>query len=405
MRQSLFPLRTDLRRGSLQTAISLPLAFLVFLVLAGCGQPAPATAPERAMDITTLLGDENAPGYARAETACEFIFPRDHGPHPDFRSEWWYFTGNLWDEDLRRYGFQLTFFRFALSPQAPERDSAWATNQAYMAHFAITDAGGKTFHGSERLSRGALDLAGAQADPFRVWLGGWEEASANADLADAFPSGESFPWKLEAAEDNFGLSLVAEPLKEIVLQGDRGLSRKGPQPGNASYYYSITRIAVRGTLTLNVESRAVSGTAWFDHEWSTSALGEDLVGWDWFALQLQDDTDLMYYRLRRTDGSADPLSEGTLVRPTGESVRLEGEDVAVQPLDKWRSPASRAEYPTKWKMRIEPLGVDLIVRAVIDGQEQSLSVRYWEGAVDVLDESEIGPLGWGYMELTGYARP
>lgn len=381
---------------------------VLVLLLAGCGQPAEKSAHRPTMDIISLLGGPDAEGYARADRVREFVFPQDHGPHPEFRTEWWYFTGNLQDEGGRRYGFQLTFFRLGLSPQARERESAWATDQAYMAHFALTDVGGQTFCGFERFSRGAMGLAGAQGDPFRVWLETWQASGSPADSASGgadLPEGKTFPWQLQAEEGGSALDLTIEPLKGIVLQGDRGLSAKGTEAGNASHYYSITRMKASGTLTFDGKARRVSGTAWFDHEWSTSALGEDLVGWDWFALQLADGTDLMFYRLRQTDGSVAPYSEGTLVNPAGDALRLGGEDTTIEPLRTWRSPESGAEYPVEWRMHVRPVGKDFAVRAVMSGQEQNLSVRYWEGAVDVLDEKGTEPSGWGYVELTGYARP
>lgn len=408
------------------------------------------------MDLSILLGG-SAGGYARAEAVRELAFPQDHGVHPEFRTEWWYFTGNLKDEQGKRYGFQLTFFRFALSPQPSGRQSAWATNQIYMAHFAITDLSGKRFYGFERFSRGTLGLAGAEGNPFRVWLEGWEASSMNGDepasgeireedkgsregypfswgigvsprkplggwvgspMLDSSWGGEwipaqarhdttgpddTFPWNLEAEEGGIALSLIVEPLKGIVLQGDQGLSQKGPEPGNASYYYSISRLDASGILTLDGEEHAVAGTAWFDHEWSTSALGENLAGWDWFALQFEDGTDLMYYQLRHRDGGTDPHSEGTIVDPAGNTVRLPRENILFEVLDTWRSPQTGAAYPIKWKVRVEPPGKAFIVRAALEGQEQNLSVRYWEGAVDILDEQEAESLGWGYVELTGYA--
>lgn len=436
-------------RWSFGTAIRSALAFLTLLLFIGCGQAAEKQTREPAMDITSLLGDGDTQGYARAESIRQFIFPQDHGPHPEFRTEWWYYTGNLTDDSGERYGFQLTFFRIALSPpQATERESAWTTNQVYMAHFAITDTRGKTFQGFERFSRAALGLAGAEADPFRVWLEGWEAAAINGlsyppSLAqtqtpsistqgefrgeppltgasgaspefsspspmERGPGGEDIenadtsPWRLEASENDSALSLVVKPLKGIVLQGDRGLSQKGSEKGNASYYHSITRLEASGILTINGAERAVAGTAWFDHEWGTSALGEDQAGWDWFALQFDDGSDLMYYRLRQKDGGTDPHSEGTIVDPAGNTLRLAPDDVSLDVLDSWRSP-SGTSYPIKWRARVEPLGTSFIIRAVIEAQEQNLSVRYWEGAVDILNESETEPLGRGYMELTGYA--
>lgn len=369
------------------------LVFVMVLVLAaGCGSPDKEESRGAVTNVAEILGGQDSEGYARADSIRTFHFPEDHGPHPEFRTEWWYFTGNLLDDRGRRYGFQFTAFRLGLSPQAPDRESAWATNQVYMAHLAITDANRKEFHGFERFSRGAVGLAGAQSDPVRVWLEDWELAGRE---------GGGFPWMLEAQSDGVGISLSVEPVKDIVLQGDHGLSRKGPEPGNASYYYSIMRLDAAGSLTVAGQEHEVTGTAWLDREWSTSALGAGQVGWDWFALQFDDGTDVMYYQLRREDGTPDSHSQGTVVDPDGGMLRLSQDDVRLEVLDTWRSPQG-GEYPLKWRMDIQPLGQAFVIETVLEGQEQNLSVRYWEGAVDILDVDEVDRLGWGYMELTSY---
>ncbi|HUF76976.1 MAG TPA: lipocalin-like domain-containing protein, partial [Longimicrobiales bacterium] len=335
--------------------------------------------------------------YARALAPRTFDFPTDHGPHPDFRSEWWYVTGNLTATDGRDFGFQLTIFRSALAPEAPVTGSAWGTNQAYMAHFTVTDVAERGFHVHERFARGAVGLAGATTEPLRVWLEDW---AIEADAAG------TFPLDLRAAGDGVALRLELEPAKPLVLQGEDGLSRKGPEPGNASYYYSFTRLLAEGALTIGGEALPVTGTAWLDREWSTSALSAGLVGWDWFALQLADGWDLMIYRLREADGGAAPESEGVLVDPAGRKIPLVwGEDVVVGGTGTWSSPVDGAVYPSGWRIRVPARGWDLEVEPRIPDQELDVSFRYWEGAVSVRGTGEGGEpvAGRGYVELTGYA--
>jgi predicted secreted hydrolase len=370
-------------------------ALTAVALLVGCAD-GPQAARAR-LSLTGTLAGEDTAGYARATTPRPFVFPADHGPHPDFRSEWWYVTGNLAAADGRDFGFQLTIFRSALSPVAPASESAWATRQAYMAHFTVTDVTGRSFHAYERFARGAVGLAGASADPFRVWLEDWVIEGEAAS---------TFPLRLQAAGDGAALRLRLRAGKPVVSQGEDGLSRKGPEEGNASYYYSLTRLPAEGSLVLDGDTLAVSGSAWLDREWSTSALGEDMVGWDWFALQLSDGWDLMIYRLRRADGSATPESAGVLVDPDGGTVPLAwGTDVTVDAVGTWTSPLDGARYPSGWRLAVPARGWSLAVEPRLPDQELDLSFRYWEGAVSVEGTGEAGrPVsGRGYVELTGYA--
>ena len=357
--------------------------------------PLPAPSPPPA-SVTALLGGEGPGGFARATAPRDFRFPDDHGPHPEFRHEWWYFTGNLRAPGGRRFGYQLTFFRFALSPDAADRGSRWATNQAYMAHFAVTDAQGNRFRYFERTGRGALGIAGATARPFRVWLDDWSVEGADAS---------TLPIRLRAAEGGTSVDLVLDSAGPIVLQGDRGLSRKGAAPGNASYYYSMTRLATRGNVLVEDTSLPVEGSSWLDREWGTSSLEKGQSGWDWFALQLSDGRDLMFYRLRRGDGGADPFSAGTLVLPDGSFRPLSPDDVRVEILEHWRSPESGARYPSRWRLRLPTEGLELEVVPRVADQELRTAVRYWEGAVGVRGTARGKPVeGDGYVELTGYGE-
>lgn len=388
------------------------LLILAITFLGGCSEPRADRAQARLSLLETLAGADTA-GYARATEPRAFDFPRDHGPHVDFRTEWWYVTGNLTSSDGRDFGFQLTIFRSALSPEPPATESAWGTNQAYMAHFTVTDVADERFRAYERFARGAAGLAGATADPLRIWLEGWTIASVGAATAPGAPQGDdgaaesqAFPLRLRAAEDGVALDLVLERGKPAVLQGDRGLSRKGPEPGNASFYYSHTRMPASGTLAIGADTAEVRGLAWLDREWSTSALGEGQVGWDWFALQLSDGWDLMIYRLRRADGSADALSAGVLVDPQGGSTPLDASvAAALESTDTWTSPVDGAVYPSGWRVRVPSRGWDLQVEPRVRGQELDLAFRYWEGTVSVRGTGEGGApvTGRGYVELTGYA--
>lgn len=354
--------------------------------------------PSASLSVADTLRMADDRGYARALEPRAFVFPADHGPHPEFRTEWWYYTGNLATREGRRFGFQLTFFRSALAPEMPQRESAWATRQAWLAHFALTDVGGERFHSFERWSRGAPGLAGVQAAPFRVWVEDW---SATAD------GGPVFPMRLRAGQGEVGLDLRLDQGKPPILQGERGLSRKSAEPGNASFYYSLTRMPAAGTIRVGSETFTVTGAAWMDREWSTSSLGEGQVGWDWFALQLSDGTDVMLYQLRHGDGRIDPASSGSFVGSggSGSSRTLSSRDFSLQVLEQWQSPDSGARYPARWRLRIPSEDLDLTVTPRLADQELDVSFRYWEGAVALTGTRRGATVqGQGYVELTGYTE-
>ena len=373
----------------------LRIFLLLALLLTGCDPTTETASGTKDRTLTNALGG-NAEGYARATEQREFRFPADHGPHPDFRTEWWYFTGNVEDRSGRHYGFQLTLFRNALSPQPVKGRSRWRTRQVYMAHFAITDVAGERFSARERFARASLGLAGARATPFRVWIEDWEIAGS----ADNDP----FPMTLHAGDENNRIEIVLTAKKPLVLQGDAGLSRKSEASGNASYYYSYSRLSATGHITVDGDIRRIEGNAWMDREWSTSALAPDQSGWDWFALQLDNRYDLMLYRLRRKDGSTDPASAGSLVRPQGGKVALQEEDFEITVTRYWESPEG-GRYPAGWRLRLPRQGLQLRVEPYLADQELDLSVRYWEGAVRVTGEHQGQPVaGHGYVELTGYAE-
>jgi predicted secreted hydrolase len=360
-------------------------------------QDGPA-APPPAATVTSLLGDGDDSGFRRAVKPGGIELPRDHGAHDDYRSEWWYFTGNLATAAGREFGFQLTFFRFALGPSQSQRSSAWATNQIYMAHFAVTDIDADEHRVAERFARAAAGLAGVEARPFLAWLDDWSATS----------NGEAFlPLRLHAADPATGIELELElaPGKPAVRQGDRGLSAKGAAPGNASWYYSYTRLPAAGAITVDGEPHTVRGEAWLDREWGTSSLDAGVVGWDWFSLQLADGRDLMLYALRQANGGIAPQSAGSLIEADGSRQRLDRDDFILTPLDRWRSPATGVTWPVEWRVSIPEQGLDLEVRAAVADQEQDLTVRYWEGTVNVHAAAGGPRVGRGYLELTGYPPP
>ena len=337
--------------------------------------------------------------FARASEPREFHFPADHGPHPEFRNEWWYWTGNLAGGGGRVFGYELTIFRSALAPdQDVRRGSAWAPRDIYMAHFTVSDVAAGRFHAFERTSRGALDLAGATAAPWRAWVLDWSAFGPDDPTT-------ALPFRLRARDGDVAIDLVLEEGKPPVLEGDRGLSKKGPEPGNASYYYSLTRMPTSGTVTVGGQRFDVHGDSWMDREWSTRALSSEQIGWNWFALRLDDGRELMFFHLRRRDGQRDRWSSGTLVDRDGSSRRLGADEVTIEPMGTWSSPRTHTDYPASFRLAVPSAALDLRVLPLMPDQELDLTFRYWEGAVRV--EGTAGGTtasGLGYLELTGYGE-
>ena len=364
--------------------VLLLCAALVAWLAAQVHRPAPET---RSLSVTGLLG-EAPEDFRRVTGPAPLEFPADHAMHPGYRNEWWYFTGNLEDPAGEPLGWQFTLFRFALDP-APRPDSAWAADAVWMAHLAVSDGRQQRFYSSERFAREALDLAGA--DPDHWWLKGWTVMAAGNG------------WQLVAEAEDFAVELQLQPLKPVVLQGEAGYSRKGPERGNASRYYSITRIRTRGTIRLGDEVLAVRGLSWLDREWGSHQLSERLEGWDWFALQLDDGRDAMVYRLRGEDGSASPFSAGVLVEADGSSRYLAADDFETEVLERWRD-RQGVRWPVAWQVRIPGADLDLQIRALFNHQRWYGAVDYWEGAVKIQDSATGESLGRGYLELSGYAN-
>ncbi|RFF30993.1 lipocalin-like domain-containing protein [Wenzhouxiangella sediminis] len=366
----------------------LTLAAVALALVAWLGwQTRPQKDTDGRLSTRGLLND--APETFRQVTEPRpFSFPADHAAHPGYRNEWWYFTGNLEGPGGEAWGFQFTLFRFELD-QAPRPESAWSADAVWMAHLALSDVDGRVFHQAERFARGALGLAGATED--RWWLRDWV-VERNGNRFD-----------LTAATGDFGLDLAMEAMRPIVRQGEAGYSRKGPQPGNASHYYSITRLSATGSVRVAGRERPVEGLAWLDREWGSSQLSDDLAGWDWFSLQLDDGRDVMVYRLRTDHGEASQFSAGKVVYPDGTARTLGPDDFTATPQREWRDSEGNA-WPVEWTVEIPSENLSLTVSARFADQRWTGAVSYWEGAVGVHDADSGETLGRGYLELSGYAE-
>ncbi len=332
------------------------------------------------------------PGYT-------FSFPRDHFSHDEFRTEWWYYTGHLRGGNGEKYGYQVTFFRSGVA-EARANPSRWAAKNLYLAHFAVSDIPRKTFRYFERVGRAgpAGSGAGASDKELRVWIGNWEV------------NGDETTQRLRAREGDCAVDLTLVSQKPPVIHGENGVSQKGEGRGHASHYYSLTRLKTEGTLTIRGKSMPVTGLSWMDHEFGSTQLNPDQVGWDWISLQFEDGTELMLYVIRKADGRPDPSSAGTWVGGDSRAVRLRQREFSVEVLDRWKSPRSKGVYPMKWRLSVPMLGLDVTVRPAFPDQEldtaKSTRVIYWEGAVSAEGAARGGPLkGRGYVEMTGYAEP
>jgi predicted secreted hydrolase len=372
------------------------IALLFSVLLSACGAPV-APALQTQLTVAESMNRADTSGFKKAIEPRTFSFPADHGPHDGYAVEWWYLTGNLTASDGRELGYQFTLFRSGITPPTDDAQalSAWRSDTAFMGHLAVTDVTGQRFFAYERFSREAIGLAGAQAAPFRVWLDDWQVTSAD-------PAVQTM--QLIANEGEIALDLMIDSSQPPLLQGDAGLSQKSAGAGNASYYYSMTRMPTTGQMTIAGEVYTVTGNSWMDREWSTSALADDQEGWDWFALHFVDGSDLMIYHLRRTDGTSDPYSAGIYRGADGQVVRLKSDDITFVPQGSWRSPHTGGIYPAAWRIQVVPLDLSMTVTPALADQELQVTVRYWEGTVRVRGEMAGAPLsGIGYLEMTGYA--
>ena len=388
------------------------LPLLLALGLCGCQRHGPVAtpsaddAPGMQADRLSVLRAADQPGYALADAPRHFEFPQDHGPHPQFRHEWWYLTGQLTAAGGATFGFELTVFRLALAPQdgppSATPASAWRTRQVYAAHFAVTDVSRGRFFHATRYAREALGLAGAQAAPFAVRVADWSVTEVpSVRTADAAGQ-EPLSWQLQAADGDYRLQLDLRSLESPVLNGEAGLSRKAP--GAASYYYSMPHLRASGTLTRAGAALSVSGSAWLDREWGSGSLGADQQGWDWFALNLDDGSAVMFYALRDRDGRRDTHSAGTFVDAAGQATPLANDDVRISVQRRWKSPRG-GQYPAQWDLQVGSQELQLQVTPLLSDQELTTQPRYWEGAVEVRGRRRGAAVtARGYVELVGYAQ-
>jgi predicted secreted hydrolase len=334
--------------------------------------------------------------YRVAQPGYTYVFPRDHGSHPEFKLEWWYYTGNLRSADGHEYGYELTFFRTGMD-RSYENASVWHIRDLYMAHFAVTDITDRKFYYFEKLSRAGPGIAGADIGTLNVWNQNW-----SARL-------EGSAMKLVANAGETAIELSLESKKRPAIHGTNGVSQKAEGAGHASHYYSMTRLAANGTLRIGAKPVQVSGESWMDHEFGTNQLTENQAGWDWFSIQLDNGTDLMLYRLRNRDGSLNPYSSGTIVDQNSKTQHIQLAEFAATPGRQWKSTKTGTSYPIEWTIALQGRGTELRLVPLIDDQElvttRSTGIAYWEGAVQISGTWGGKPVkGKGYLELTGYSE-
>jgi predicted secreted hydrolase len=341
---------------------------------------------------TARAENTNNDGWAVALPGYQITLPQDHFPHYQFRTEWWYFTGNVKTTDGRAFGYQLTFFRHGYRPPGVRQPvtSRFVMNDVKFAHFAVTDVNAGKFHFDSRVSRGAYGEAGFADGNRLAWIDDWE-----LDFTNNF--------RLKAAAKDYAIALELTPEKPAVLQGKDGLSQKADGSGHASYYYSITRLKTSGLVKIGADHYKVEGSSWFDREWATNQLTPEQSGWNWFAIQLSDGSDLMLYQMRLRHGGIDSHSDGKWIAADGTSADLAADEYVLSPKKYWMSPASKANYPVAWNLSISKLDLDLQITPVVEDQELDLAVVYWEGSIRLRGRRGGKPVeGVGYMELTGY---
>src|SRR5450432_4074632 len=340
------------------------------------------------------------PGAAQYRTALpgyRYGFPRDNFDHSDYQTEWWYFTGNVTAADGHRFGFELTFFREGVNREA-KQPGRWDIRDLYLAHLALSDIGSGEFYHSERINRAGPGIAGIDEATHKIWNGNWSILWNGDDQ------------QLQAMDTRFALALLLRSEKPPVIHGENGVSQKAEELGHASHYISLTRLKASGSIELESKRYQVTGVAWMDHEFFTQQLEANQVGWDWLSIQLNDNTEIMIYRIRRKDGTVDPFSSGTFVDAAGRSTHLIASDFVVVPSgDSWKSAVTGAVYPIQWKISIAKLGVELEARTPLKAQELSgrtkIAPSYWEGAIDLLGQHGAEKLrGVGYLEMTGYDK-
>ena len=334
-------------------------------------------------------------GYRIPTEYPAFVFPRDHGSHPEFRIEWWYITGHLHAANEDRYGFQATFFRYALKPNAEEGSNQFGDEHIYMAHMALSDIGQEEFYHEERLNRDGWD-AYCSTEKMDMQNGNW---SLLQDAKDRIGL-------VATIQEEVQLDLTLDPAQPHVMFGEKGLSKKGAEKSACSWYITYPRLQVVGNIILNNKIIDVKGEAWMDHEISSSQLSEKQVGWDWLSVRFNDQTELMLYILRDVDGNPDPHSKLVWISTDGKLTHMGPDEFTWTTLRRWKSPDSQSNYPvenTLSGLRPDGSPYQLHIKPLFDEQEltgELGGIAYWEGACDVLENGD--PIGEAYMELTGY---
>ncbi|MZG52717.1 MAG: carotenoid 1,2-hydratase [Nitrospinae bacterium] len=341
---------------------------------------------------------QTSPKFQEAEPGYIYQFPRDDFSHENFRIEWWYYTGNLESEKGRRFGYQLTFFRVGLEGDKPIRNpSKWKIDHIYFAHMTVSDIQNEKFYFFERINRKGIKNAGAETDRFLIWNSDWN-LSAERDTHN-----------LKALEKETGMELKLTPVKKRVFHGKDGISVKGSGKGNASHYFSFTRMKTEGSVFIKGEKFEVNGTSWMDREFSSNQLNPSLVGWDWFSLKLDNQTEIMLYQLRQKDGKTDPHSSGTFVSADENYRHLTSKEFTLTPKNSWTSKNTGATYPAAWEIDLPDSDIHLYVAPDFSDQElyhlRSISGSYWEGSVSIKGNVKGKPVtGKGYVELVGYEK-
>jgi len=344
--------------------------------------------------------------FRRALPGRSFSFPQDHFSHPEFKTEWWYYSGHLQSPDGKSYGYQLTFFRTGLKRETKNQKSKWAIQNLYFAHLAFTDESKGRFEYREKIHRGSLGEAGAspytpKEKTFRIWIENWSVEGSEHGMQNHF---------LKAGDKDFGIELMLTPEKNPVIHGQKGISQKAEGKGRASHYYSITRLKTEGKLFLKGAEVPVHGMSWMDHEFGSNQLREYQVGWDWFSIQLENGVDLMFYQIRHRDGKIDPYSSGTIISSEGKNELFSLKEFQIEVLENWKSQKSGALYPSKWRLKVPGSHIELVLSPTVKDQElitkESTRVTYWEGSVKIEGKYQNHLIkGMGYVELTGYAKP
>jgi len=380
------------RRAGWALAVIL-VGALVYWLTVGFGQSRSAGRTDGPQSLAAFLSADADGEHRQVVEGTEIVFPDDHGAHPEFRQEWWYFTGNLRGPAGQRYGYQLTFFRFAGQPRAGLDPSGWNNGQTWMSHFAITDVDGARFEATDTFARGGLGLAGAEASPFSVWVNGWSARGEEPSCTTCFSV------TLQARHEDMEIDLALSTATPPLLHGDNGFSAKNPDRSIASYYYSLPDLKTSGTVRVGDKSLKVSGVSWMDREWSSAILDKTQTGWDWFALHLDDGRKLMLFQVRAQSG--DSYRYGVLYDPDQPASRRLLTAINLEPEKSWVSSESGGRYPIAWELRAD--GVDMRVESMLRDQELALLFVYYEGAVTVQGSIDGKPAGGvGYMELTGY---